>query len=210
MRILRFYQHINEELSKNDPIPELDMSSKLGVILLGAPGSGKSTFIRDEMMRKMSNFKSFSSDDVSLMFTKDPNVRKRGASRLNIDRLKRFMLSGQNFIYDTTGSSDGNLRSIIDHSKELGYDILFIHIIVSLDTAKKHNLERKTKGGHFVDVDYLEKNYREQFSKMKEYESEFDPLSYYVVLNKIDSYKYYKMDSGKLLKRRVDRYVPIH
>lgn len=120
------------------------------------------------------------------------------------------MLSGQNFIYDTTGSSDGNLRSIIDHSKELGYDILFIHIIVSLDTAKKHNLERKTKGGHFVDVDYLEKNYREQFSKMKEYESEFDPLSYYVVLNKIDSYKYYKMDSGKLLKRRVDRYVPIH
>ena len=210
MRILRFHQHINEELSKNDPIPELDMSSKLGVILLGAPGSGKSTFIRDEMMRKMSNFKSFSSDDVSLMFTKDPNVRKRGASRLNIDRLKRFMLSGQNFIYDTTGSSDGNLRYIIDHSKELGYDILFIHIIVSLDTAKKHNLERKTKGGHFVDVDYLEKNYREQFSKMKEYESEFDPLSYYVVLNKIDSYKYYKMDSGNLLKRRVDRYVPIH
>ena len=43
--INNFNSFVNEEHSKNDPIPEINrMQEKLGIILLGLPGSGKSTF----------------------------------------------------------------------------------------------------------------------------------------------------------------------
>ena len=46
MKLINNYQEfINEEYSKNDPIPEINrMKEKLGIVLLGLPGSGKSTF----------------------------------------------------------------------------------------------------------------------------------------------------------------------
>ena len=99
-----FSDYINEGLSKNHPIQELKQQEKLGIVLLGAPGAGKSTFAQKVIMPQLRNAKTFSTDDVSLLYTKDPNVYKIGAAELNIERLKKFITTGQNFIYDTTGA----------------------------------------------------------------------------------------------------------
>ena len=105
--INNFGGFINEEYSKNDPIPEINrMQEKLGIVLLGLPGSGKSTFANKFITPHNKNIKTFSTDDVSYMFTKDKSKFHKGSSELNITSLKHYMKSGQNFIYDTTGSND--------------------------------------------------------------------------------------------------------
>lgn len=91
--IKKFIEYISEEVSKNDPIPEINrIKNGIGIILLGTPGSGKSTFINNFILPKNSSFKKFSTDDVSLLYTKDPNKYHIGSSELNISMLLKFIL----------------------------------------------------------------------------------------------------------------------
>ena len=93
--INNFGSFISEEYSKNDPIPEINrMKEKLGIVLLGLPGSGKSTFANRFIVPHNSNIKTFSTDDVSYLFTKDKSDYYKGASELNITSLKHYMKSG--------------------------------------------------------------------------------------------------------------------
>ena len=60
MRYLSTYQHyIINENSKNDPIPEITQGGKLGIVLIGAPGIGKSTFAKNYIIHNIFNCYSF-------------------------------------------------------------------------------------------------------------------------------------------------------
>lgn len=204
-----FGEFITEGLSKNHPIQELRQADKLGIILLGAPGAGKSTFAKNVILPHNRNIKTFSTDDVSLMYTKDPNVYKVGAAELNVERLKKYIQSGQNFIYDTTGANEKSVYDISKQAKKLGYNLIFILILVDLPTAKSQNLKRSLAGGHNVDQDYIDFVYQTQNQTTKGYMRYLKPESFYIVLNRGDKYKYYKHLGDKLLKRKVDKYVPM-
>ena len=204
--IQKFYQFITEEVSKNDPIPEvLRYSNGLGIILLGTPGAGKSTFINNFIMPRNLKFKSFSTDDVSLMFTKDPQKYYQGSSDLNIERLLLFLKSGQNFIYDTTGAQDKNVFDIVKSSRKFGYKIIFIQVIVDIETAKRQNLQRNRT----VDEHYIDFVYSRQHQNMKDYSKLLNPDNYYIIYNLEGKYKYYQYKDGKMYKRKVDKYLPI-
>ena len=206
--INNFSGFVNEEYSKNDPIPEINRKQdKLGIVLLGLPGSGKSTFAKKFIIPHNSNIKTFSTDDVSLRFSKDPNRYYPGASELNILALKSYMKSGQNFIYDTTGSNDKNVFDITKLAHQNGYSVMFILILIDIETAKKQNAKRGNIGGHLVDDDYIDYVYSTQLRTTKDYVNYIKPDSFYVVLNKDGKYKYYKFDNGELKKRKVDKYV---
>jgi len=194
----QIYEH-----SKNDPIPEITRNDKLGIILLGAPGIGKSTFAKNYILNKNQNIKIFSTDDVSLVFTKDPNRYKEGTSELNVRRLKLFIEYGKSFIYDTTGTQKDNITNITNLSKEHNYTILFIHLMGTKDLSLKQNKKRERN----VDIDFINLAYENQFKNMK-YFSELKPDSYYIVYNLDGKYKFMKYD-GKLYKRKVDKYVPL-
>lgn len=194
---------ITEEWSKNDAIPELNTKSKLGIILLGPPGVGKSTFVKNFILPRNQNIKTFSTDDVSLMFTKNPNVYHKGSSELNINRLKKFMESGQSFIYDTTGTQEENVRNIHNAAKFNGYTTIFIHVIAPLDTSIRQNISRERQ----VSQDYIKIAYDRQFGNISRYSNELHPDAYYIVQNKEGRYKFSKYDSGKILKRKVDKYL---
>jgi predicted kinase len=204
--IQKFYQFITEEVSKNDPIPEvLRYPNGLGIILLGTPGAGKSTFINNFIMPRNPKFKSFSTDDVSLMFTKDPQKYYQGSSDLNIERLLLFLKSGQNFIYDTTGAQDKNVFDIVKSSRKFGYKIIFIQVMVDIETAKRQNLQRNRT----VDEYYIDFVYSRQHQNMKDYDKLLNPDNYYIVYNLEGKYKYYQYRGGKMYKRKVDKYLPI-
>jgi predicted ABC-type ATPase len=206
--INNFSGFVNEEYSKNDPIPEINRKQeKLGIVLLGLPGSGKSTFAKKFIIPHNSNIKTFSTDDVSLRFSKDPNRYYPGASELNILALKSYMKSGQNFIYDTTGSNDKNVFDITKLAHQNGYSVMFILILIDIETAKIQNAKRGNIGGHLVDDDYIDYVYSTQLRTTKDYVNYIKPDSFYVVLNKDGKYKYYKFDNGELKKRKVDKYV---
>jgi predicted ABC-type ATPase len=206
--INNFGNFINEEYSKNDPIPEINrMSEKLGIVLLGLPGSGKSTFAKRFIVPHNPNIKTFSTDDVSYLFTKDKSKFHVGSSELNIKSLKYYMKSGQNFIYDTTGSNDINVFEVTRDAHKLGYSIIFILILIDVDTAKSQNKKRGMTGGHLVDDDYIDYVYSTQLHTTKNYLKYIKPDNFYVVLNKDGNYKYYKFDGKELKKRKVDKYV---
>jgi predicted ABC-type ATPase len=200
---------INEEWSKNDPIPELTrMDNNLGVILLGTPGSGKSTFARNYIFPHNRNIKDFSTDDISYRFTKDVKKFHHSSTELNLQYLSNYMQTGQNFIYDTTGSNAEGVYRVYKKAKKLGYKVIFILILIDLETSKKQNKMRGEMGGHTADEDYIDFVYQRQYNTSKDYLEILRPDGFYVVLNKDGKYKFYKFsDSGELLKRKVDKYV---
>lgn len=195
---------LNEEFSKNDPIPELNSSEKLGIILLGPPAVGKSTFATNYITHKNRNIKIFSTDDVSLTRTKNPTHYKHGSSELNIKRLKMFIKTGGSFIYDTTGTQKENISSITKLAHSEGYQVIFIHLIGTLDMSLKQNIQRERN----VPSSFIKHAYDEQFKNMKFF-SELRPESYYIVYNIDGKYKFMKYEDGKILKRKVDKYVSL-
>lgn len=204
--IKNFENFINEEVSKNDPIPEISRyNKKLGIILIGTPGGGKSTFVKNFILTRNQNFKTFSTDDVSLMFTKDPNKYYKGSSELNVNRVINFLKSGQNFIYDTTGGSDKNISKIFEESRKFDYKLIFIHLYVDLDTAIRQNLQRDRN----VDLEYLQYIHSGQYEKMAKFDKELNPDNYYIIWRKENGFKFYKYHNGKMFRRKVDQYVPV-
>jgi len=204
--IKNFENFINEEVSKNDPIPELNRyNKKLGIILLGTPGGGKSTFIKNYIIPRNQSFKTFSTDDVSLMFTKDPNQYHVGSSELNVNRILNFLKTGQNFIYDTTGGTDKNISKIFEESRKFEYKLIFIQLYVDLDTAISQNFQRDRN----VDLEYLNYVHSVQYDKMYKFDKELKPDNYYIIWRKENTFKFYKYQNGKMFKRKVDQYVPV-
>lgn len=193
---------IFEEFSKNDPIPEITTSKKLAIILLGQAGIGKSTFANNFIIHKNRNIKIFSTDDVSLTLSRDPNIYRNGSSELNIKRLKIYMKSGGSFIYDTTGILKENIEDITKTAKENSYDIIYIHLIGTLDLSLKQNSQRSRN----VDDDFLRHSYHSQFKNMNFFSS-LNPNKYYIVYNIDGKYKFMQYKDGELLKRKVDKYV---
>ena len=186
--IRNFNGFIKEEWSKNDPIPEITRLDKLGIILLGSPGIGKSTFIKEFIHPKNFNLKVFSTDDVSLVFTKNPKVYHPTASELNINRLLGFLKTGQGFIYDTTGTQIENITNIFKLSKEYGYTIIFIHLMGTFEMAKAGNLSRERN----VPEDYLISSYKKQSSLMR-YCNSLKPDNYYIVNRDSSGYAFSKV-----------------
>ena len=216
--IFNFREFINEEYqSKNDPIPEISRyPNKLGIILMGAPGVGKSTFIKNFINPRNRNFKSFSTDDVALLMRKSDKGRegfKKMPSDINLDKLRMYIETGRNFIYDTTGLHVETVTDIAKMAKSNGYEIIIIHMVSDLMTIRHGNKNRE----RVADDSYVETVYQKQFHNMIEYINELDPKNYYMVFNHkpvkmlryLDKYKFYKFKNGHLLKRKVDKYVPI-
>ena len=194
--ILRFNQYISEEVSKNDPIPEIQRIDKLGIILLGTPGIGKSTFIKNFISPKRGDIKVFSTDDVSLTMTKSPDVYYPKASELNLDRLLTFIESGKPFIYDTTGTNLQNIERIWRESKSNDFTTIFIHLIGRKEQAQIGNISRIRK----VPKDYLDSSFNKQLDNMKVYLG-WNPDAYYLVSRDEFGYGWWKIENNQVLKR---------
>jgi len=200
-----FETYLIQEYSKNDPIQELSVGTKpLAIFLMGTPASGKSTFIKNFLETRRKDIKTFSSDDISLMFTKDPNVRHRGSGELNLKRMNIFMETGQSFIYDTTPTYSEEKVDVIKKAKENGYYVLFIALIVPMSVALKRNKERDRQSSEA----FIKYSYKTIWDNIKMHKS-LNPDSFYVVTNLNNVYSFYKYLNGELKKRSGSTYKRI-
>ena len=183
-----FNSFLNEEWSKNEPIPEiLDKPKGLAIFLIGAPGIGKSYFVDKFIHTKNQNIKDFSTDDVSLLFTKDPNEYK----------------------------GFEHIKEMFDLSRENQYEIIFIHLLSTLQTSIDQD---KLRDRH-VEPHYIEWAYAKQLGGMVDGEmvegnmpryKALGPDEYYVILSIDKKYSFFKFIDGKLARKKGDKYVPMN
>jgi len=232
--IKEYNSFLNEEWSKNEPIPEiLDKPKGLAIFLIGAPGIGKSTFVNKFIHPKNPNIKDFSTDDISLLYTKDPNEYYRGkekpeggrtsnASQLNLKKMKLFLTTGNSFIYDTTGAGkEGtdtgfeHIKQMFDLARENKYEIIFIHLVSTLQTS----IDQDKMRDRHVEPEYINWAYVKQMGGMVNGErvegnmpryKALGPDEYYVIMSIDRKYTFMKFINGQLARKKGDKYVPMN
>jgi len=192
-----------------------------------------STFVNKFIHTKNPNIKDFSTDDISLLYTKDPNVYYRGkekedgtrtanASELNLKKIKTFMTTGNSFIYDTTGAgkeyTDKGFQHVKDmfySARENNYEIIFIHLLSTLQTSIDQD---KLRDRH-VDPHYIQWAYAKQMGgeidgtkvegNMPRFKA-LKPDQYYVILSINKKYTFYKYINDRLAQKKGSKYVPMN
>ena len=104
----------------------------LMVIMVGYPGSGKSTYIKDNLegMRVVSQ-------DVM----RDSGRSSRKLEEV-INDVRSNLMTGESVVVDRTNMSSEDRKKFIDIGKEMGVDVVCIFIDVDLKEAHRRNLSR--------------------------------------------------------------------
>lgn len=215
--MIRFKEILEEqelllEWSKNDPIPEVTRMNKgLAIIMIGPPASGKSTFINNFIEPRNRGIISFSSDNIRKLLAKgDENITPMHHSingkdsALTKRRMLTYMQSLGNFVYDFTGNNYQWVAHIMPQLRELGYTVIFIHLLVPLEKALQQNASRLRN----TPEDFLRYTY-EVTQKMMPVYADLKPDNYYVVINSDNREIFYKFIDGKLWARKNDHYEPM-
>jgi len=120
-------------------------------IMMGAPGSGKSSWIRgntpgfakwidaDEI-----NFREFGASPEKYLGT------LASASKVAFTRYYKYLKMGKSPILDGTGAHVGKMKEVFDAGKAAGYKMYLVYVDVPVDTAIERNQERADAGGRKV------------------------------------------------------------
>lgn len=191
------------ENSKNEPIPELrHLNKKLCILMLGTPGIGKSTYVKNHILPKNNTFKIIDPDAMTYTMTKNPSVHDSRFGGIAMDFLLTTAKQGTNIIYDVSGNSVARIEYVFNFLKNEGYTIIFIHLLSDFNTISNQNSSRQRK----VPIEYLTQYYKNS-QKLIQYYSKLPYDNYYVVTLLNNKYKYYKYENGHLLRHKNDKYA---
>ena len=168
-------------------------------LLAGSPRSGKSNFVEKFIIPKQRGLTITNPDDIALMFTKDPNVHKRGSTNMSVKRSQALLKTRKDklsFVYDSTGSDNTRLKTLADQAKKNGYKIVVINVIAPL----KVTLDRNKKADRHVDVEYLIPAWKKTQSNIKSLHQSIKPDYQFVAASFDNKYVLYSYD-GKRMKR---------
>jgi len=133
--------------------------------------------------------------------------------------MKKFIETGQNFIYDTTGAGKEftdrgfeHVKEIYDLSRNFGYKIIFIHLLSTLQTSlEQDKLRSRHVDPHHIQWAYAKQQGGEVDGKKVEGNiqryKKLNPDAYYLVTSIDRKYKFYKFIGGKLAVRKNDKYL---
>jgi predicted kinase len=234
MDYLKKYGDFINEISKNEPIPEIYQKNKLAVFLIGPPASGKSNIISNilsknpqfnmidpdvksgNLIKKLDKVKSqlksrvAYSNFVNTVTNKvEEFARIKGIQKELASQFVSTLYSGSNVIYNSTGNNKQLLTSFIEEAKKFDYKILFIHVLPeALEDSIKMSKLRANEIGRPVDVDYLVDTYQGTNELKNYYHNLAD--DYYVIWNRYNKApKYYKIIDGDMYKKRGNKWVSL-
>jgi len=199
--LLRDHIEILLERAENDFNRLVSRNNNILFLLTGHPRSGKSSIVRKYILPKMKNVKQVNPDDISLMFTKDPNEFHKGSTFLSLQTSKNFFKNSRkdnaNLVYDSTGSDTIRLGSIVAPARKSGYRVIALSVFAPLKTALKRNQEADRQ----VDTEYLVNSWMKAQSNIKKIFSTVRPDEHFVVMNSDDNVVWYKYDGNKIMKK---------
>jgi adenylate kinase family enzyme len=138
-------------------------SKPKALILAGAPGSGKSSILKD---LNLDNIPSLNLDDTIIALSKVDKftlnqkdtdfdnrskfmrAMQKASAELKNKTLPNTISNSQSFILDGTSSSYKNTKELHDKLIEAGYEVAMLYVYTDLETSLKRNERRyeKSKG----------------------------------------------------------------
>jgi predicted kinase len=131
---------------------------KIIIILIGIPGSGKSTFAKNYVAENP-DFVILSSDAMRAEFGKgeeDLTVTNLVFKILK-QRVEYFMQNGTPIIIDATNMDIKSRKDYIQSAKKFQYNVVAYDFQCTKEQALQRNIERGAKGGRNVPEFVLEK-----------------------------------------------------
>lgn len=138
---------LNEVLQENQDNPK-------ALILAGAPGAGKSSFIegvKDALILNVDNYYMRNLKDAGVSFdlkNADAEDRSKAAKAMAAANkefkpmTREIILGKKNFILDGTAASSKQTLELKQQLEELGYDVLMVYVFASLEKALDRNETR--------------------------------------------------------------------
>ena len=144
------------EHSKYDPIPELswDKHGKTAIILMGIPGSGKSTFTKQFLIPKLKDYKIFDPDELMVKLQKigkEPVKKSPDEKSKKFDDIKNVIKTINTAHNIPLELEDEEIRDIIDNNLYIdgAADILFKRLTKFAENNKHSDLIFDTTGNDY-------------------------------------------------------------
>jgi len=193
-------QNLCDELVEgavNDFSKKISRGDKFFFLLAGSPRSGKSTIVNKYILPRQRNIQIVNPDDISLLFTKDPNIYKSGATRLSNKRAKSLLKNRKDnasFVYDSTGYDNKRLKTLSDEAKKEGYKVVLLSVFTPLKTALKRNKESERN----VDQDYLIDRWKQAQENISVLSKYIKPYLHFIVVSMNERDVWYEYKQGKI------------
>lgn len=136
---------------------------KIAIVLVGGPGSGKSTGKQktlDFLNKKQSQFVNIDPDEILTALFNNNNDCYPEVSVINNRSFDLSIKEGKNIIFDGTGKSfKFYSRKVIKRLKRAGYTVNLVIVSNNVDTVLRRIKERAKKTGRSVDESYTREVY---------------------------------------------------
>jgi len=187
------------ENTMNDFNKLISRRRRLLVILAGSPRSGKTWVYKKYIQAKVKNSISINPDDISYVFTKDPNIHKVAATRLSTSKAEKVVSDRKDdpvIVYDSTGFDVNRIKRIVDKARENRFYVIIINVFAPL----KETIERNRQSSRKVDEDYLVKRWKAAQANIKILSKAIEPEEYFIVINSQDRQFWYKYENERIVK----------
>lgn len=112
------------------------------IIMVGLPGSGKNTYIRDHL----SDYTIISSDDIRVeLYGFEDQTRNKEVFNLMRERTKEALKSGQSVVYNATNLSAKRRKALANEMKKYCTEIEIVYLDCSLSILLLRNEFREER-----------------------------------------------------------------